>query len=357
MDETLLRRLGQGEPLASLADELGWSIEEVRRWFFRMCRLRAAPFLQVFTPSRGRVPTERDVRIERDERGIPHIMAESDCDLFFGFGWAMSEDRLWQLDFARRKALGTLSAVVGAEQVVVPPIGAQDALALDKIARIIGFGRIARQQLQKMDPEARVLLSAFVDGVNGQLAACIKEKKLPIECSLLDYKPEFFTVEDFMAIETDFRYYLSGRLPVIVLPELAKQQLGEDSELFRSYLGKEQPEEAVLPTGVWDLPPIPTGATGKTLPTESVGSAAGDPERAYGSNNWVCAASISKSGGVMVASDPHVGFEAVSIWYQAHLCGGSFDVVGMCHVGVPAIMFGRNQHVAWGITNNICSQR
>ena len=80
----------------------------MKAWFARTAARRGAPFLMVFTPSRGRVPTGHDVRIERDERGTPHIMAETDEDLFYGFGWAMSEDRLFQLDYLRRKAKGEL---------------------------------------------------------------------------------------------------------------------------------------------------------------------------------------------------------------------------------------------------------
>jgi hypothetical protein len=96
-DEQLLRRLGLGEPVAALAESLGWSVPEVRAWFARMCASRAALFIRApGTPVPG-IPTERDVRIERDERGLPHVMAEGDADLLYGLGWAMAEDRLFQV--------------------------------------------------------------------------------------------------------------------------------------------------------------------------------------------------------------------------------------------------------------------
>ncbi|MEO1999770.1 MAG: penicillin acylase family protein, partial [Planctomycetaceae bacterium] len=76
-----------------------------------------------------------------------------------------------------------------------------------------------------------------------------------------------------------------------------------------------------------------------------------------GSNNWVITGRRTTSGLPLVASDPHSAFEAVSCWYEAHLWGGRFQVAGMAYAGIPAIMFGRNQRVGWGITNNICSQR
>ena len=91
--------------------------------------------------------------------------------------------------------------------------------------------------------------------------------------------------------------------------------------------------------------------------TQPVGAAVGDPEEGLGSNNWVIAGSRSTTGKPMVASDPHIAFAAVSCWYEVTLAGGSFNVTGMAYAGMPAVMFGRNERVAWGITNNICSQR
>src|SRR5207249_8991578 len=83
----------------------------------------------------------------------------------------------------------------------------------------------------------------------------------------------------------------------------------------------------------------------------------GSPHDGSGSNNWVLAGSRTKTGKPLVASDPHIPFAAVSLWHEIHLHGGSFEVAGVAQTGMPAIMIGRSRHVAWGITNNICSQR
>src|SRR5206468_12105539 len=91
-------------------------------------------------------------------------------------------------------------------------------------------------------------------------------------------------------------------------------------------------------------------------PTEAERQPTGVTE-STGSGNWVVARRLTRSGRAMVASDPHIGFEAVSCWYEVHLHGGDFNVAGMAYVGMPAVMFGRNERVAWGITNNICSLR
>ena len=143
----------------------------------------------------------------------------------------------------------------------------------------------------------------------------------------------------------------------MLLPELAAEQI--EGDLLNDWLLGEADDEAILPEGVYEpLPPslMPDPSTGlKAAPVS--GAVGHDTDAAVGSNNWACNEQLTSSGGCMVGSDPHVGFEAVSCWYNVHLHGGSFDVVGCAYVGVPAVMFGRNENVAWGITNNICSQR
>ena len=109
--------------------------------------------------------------------------------------------------------------------------GPTPAIELDRLARTVGFGRIAAAQWETTDPETRTLLTRFCDGINGQLSAVLKAQGkggLPVECALLDYEPAPFTPQDMLAIETDFRWYLTGRFPVICSPELAKDELGED---------------------------------------------------------------------------------------------------------------------------------
>src|SRR5438045_6208436 len=86
----------------------------------------------------------------------------------------------------------------------------------------------------------------------------------------------------------------------------------------------------------------------------NVGGAGGEGP---GSNNWVLSGTRTATGRPLVASDPHVPFGAVSIWHEVHLHGGSFNVAGVAYAGIPAVMIGRAPHVAWGVTNNICSLR
>jgi penicillin amidase len=325
-----LRRLGSGETIESVCQAAALTRAEFDAWWQETIESRAVP-------ASGSVSAgvSAEVSIRRDSHGIPHILAENDRDLFFGFGFAMAEDRLFQLDWLRRKGLGRLSEILGEEGV-----------ELDTIARTVGLNRIAAAEWSRLSPEVQEVLEAFSAGVNALIES--RGDSLPIEFALLDYRPEPWSPVDSLAIESEFRWYLTGRFPVICMPEIAKRELGE-GPLYEAYLLSEIDDESILHPG--DYSP----SVGR--PLESVGESVADPDAATGSNNWVVTGRKTATGAPLLASDPHIAFEAVSCWYEAHLCGGSFNVAGMAYAGMPALMFGRNENVAWGITNNICSQR
>ena len=275
-----------------------------------------------------------DVTIHRDRLGIPHLVGDTDEAIFYGFGLAMAQDRLFQLDYLRRKALGRLSEILG-------PAG----LESDRTVRTIGLNHIAQHEWQRLDEQTQQLVDAYCRGVNAVISS--SRQNLPIEFDLLGYQPELWRPEDCLAIESEFRWYLTGRFPVIVIPELAYRTLGE-GPLYEQLLEGEEDSESIMPAGSY--PP------GDGDP-EAVGHVMSQPDEGIGSNNWVIAANRTSTGSALVASDPHIAFEAVSCWYEVHLAGGSFNVAGMAYVGMPVVMFGRNEQVGWAITNNICSQR
>jgi penicillin amidase len=330
LDQERLGRLGSGESIEVVFAAAGIDRAEFDRWWSETIAQRARL-------NSGRLPADvaAEVSIHRDANGIPHIHAKTDRDLFFGYGWAMAEDRLFQLDWLRRKGLGRLSEIIGT-----------DGLESDTVARTVGLNRIAAAEWKRLPGEVRQLLEAFSDGVNAVIADC--GDNLPVEFDLLKYRPEPWSPVDCLAIEVEFRWYLTGRFPVICMPELAKRTLGE-GPLLREYLLGEEDDESILHPG--DYEPL----IGQ--PLEPVGESIADPDASTGSNNWVISGRRTTTGAPLLASDPHIAFEAVSCWYEAHLMGGSFNVAGMTYVGMPAIMFGRNEQVAWGITNNICSLR
>ena len=273
-------------------------------------------------------------QIRRDRWGVPQVVAQRDRDLFFAFGYAMAEDRLFQLDWLRRKASGTLSEVLGA-----------DGLELDTVARTIGFRHLAEAEWAATPAETRELLEAFSAGVTAVVES--SRGRWPIEFDLLDYAPAPWSPLDSLAILGEFRYYLTVRFPVIAIPELARRALG-DGPLYDAFLQGEADDESILPSGSY-----PAAARG----VEPVGHVVGWPVDGPGSNNWVVAGSRAASGRPMVASDPHIAFGAVSAGTRWPSAAGASTSPGSPTRASRPSMFGRTPRVAWGITNNICSQR
>ncbi|MFO0804190.1 MAG: penicillin acylase family protein [Gemmataceae bacterium] len=320
-----LRRLGAGEPIEELCNEYGVDRAEFDRWWREECRRRVPP-----SGSTELTGPYGPARIERDAHGVPHISAATDSALFFGFGYATGQDRLFQLDHLRRKAAGRLAEVLGVE-----------AIESDRLFRTLNLAKLAEREWIDLPDETRGLVEAYAAGVDAVIASLGDTP--PIEFDLLDYRPEAWRPVDCLLVLNEFRWYLTVRFPVIAGPELVKRAVG-DGPLFREFLAGEADDESILHPGEY-----PAGRRREAMQSSG--------EAETGSNNWVLAAARSRSGKPIVASDPHVPFAAVSIWYQAVLTGGSFRVAGASLAGTPAIMLGRNPDVAWGITNNICSLR
>jgi penicillin amidase len=329
IDAEVLHRLGKGESIESVRAFAGISADEFEEWWNGQLSSRVPDMAGT-----RRVEGAASVEIFRDQWGIPHVFADSDDDLFFGYGFAMGQDRLWQLDYLRRKAHGRLSEILG-----------PDGLELDIVARTVGINRIAAEEFQRLPDGTSRRLQAFSRGINAAMDEA--SDHLPIEFDLLDYRPEPWAPVDSIAIWAEFRWYLTGRLPVIIYPEMALRALG-DGPLYKAFLTGEAEDESILPPGSYE--PRRNGA-------DPVGVVVSDPDEGLGSNNWVIDGKLSASGKPIVASDPHIAFASVSCWYEAHLSGGDVNAVGSGYAGVPGLMFGRNERVAWGLTNNICAQR
>ena len=327
----LLSRLGAGESIEALCAEAGWSRDRFDAWWRDECRARVPA-------TTGEIPTAGPlgrVRIRRDRWGIPHVEARDDHDLFFGFGYAIAQDRLFQLDNLRRRAHGRLAEVLGT-----------GALASDVLYRTLDLGRVAEDEWRGLPTGDRDLLSSYAAGVNALIDAT--RERPPIEFDLLDYRPEPWSPTDSLAVAAEFAWYLTGRFPVIVVPELVRRALG-DGPLYRSFLRGEEDGESILPPGSYPASP--------PRDRVDVGQTVSDAYQGQGSNNWVLSGARTTTGKPLVASDPHVPFGTVSIWHEIHLRGGSLHVMGVSYAGMPAVMIGRTERVAWGLTNNICSLR
>ena len=323
----MLRRLGCGKSIADVRDAAGLTGDEFEAWWDQETRRRLAVI-----EGEASGPVGAVVEIQRDACGVPHIFAATEPDLFVGYGYAMAQDRLFQMDYLRRQALGRLSEVLGPE-----------AYEYDLLARTVGLHRIAEEETARLPGETAARYEAFSTGVNAFIES--SRDAPPIEFDLLDYRPEPWRPLDSIALLGEFRWYLTGRFPVIAVPELAKRALGEGA-LYRAFLTAEAIDETILHPG--EYASDGNGAGERPM---------GGMDDGTGSNNWVIGPRRSASGVAMVASDPHIAFGAPNCWYQAHLVGGRFNVAGAGYAGAPGILIGRNRRVAWGITNNISSQR
>ena len=149
-NKEILSRLGAGEPIDSVRASAEFTQNEFETWWDDQIKTRVPPSM-----GNKAAPTTQKVEIVRDDWGVPHIFASTDSDLFFGYGYSMAQDRLWQLDYFRRKAMGRLAEVLGS-----------DGLKHDITARTVGINRIAHRQLEYMASPTRALLDNFSQGIN-----------------------------------------------------------------------------------------------------------------------------------------------------------------------------------------------
>jgi penicillin G amidase len=276
---------------------------------------------------------QRSVRIVRDTTGTAHVYAETARDLFVGYGFVLAQDRLWQIDYYRRRALGRLAEVLGPA-----------ALASDRRHRLLGFGVLADQEIAALSSEEAEALNGFAAGINGWIAQLGQSgERLPIEFEILEYAPERWTPRDSVALMRAFLWQLTGRLENLAAGEAALRYLGP--ELAADFLTTEAADETILPSARMER--------GRLV---GIG-AGGGADSAGGSNNWAVAPSRSASGSAMLASDPHLPFMLPVGLYQVHLSGAGYDVAGAGYPGTPGIWFGHNDRIAWGITNLVASPR
>ena len=326
------------------------------------------------------------VKVVRDVDGIPHITGNNEYDVVFVQGYLHAQDRFFQMDFSRRQASGTLAELLG-----------PSALASDVQLRTFGLRRAAQLSLAALTPETKAGLQAYADGVNYFLAT----QPLSPEYGLLETtQVDPWTPLDSVAIGKLIAFGLSfdldiGTTEALLSYDFAGQTLGFDgTALFFEDLYRTQPFDpaATVPdaqAAAAASTPSKGGLAKKTRPsTSSTGKAAatGKPgkqlnpavkklaedyiervkgipllenalkstDKPTGSNEWAVAPSRSASGKAMLANDPHLALNTPATWYQNHLRAtpAGLDVVGSTFPGVPFVVLGQNQHIAWGATVN-----
>jgi len=292
------------------------------------------------------------VEIIRDLDDVPHIRANDEADALFGLGYVHAQERLWQMEFQRRVAQGRLSEVVG-------PRG----LPADRLLRTIGLMRAARQAWPKIDGRSRALIEAYVAGINAFLADH-HGGGLPVEFALMRTSPEPWTGVDVVAWQKTMAWQLSANWREELLRVQLAARVGDEGAglLMPAYT----PGGPVIlpPDAVLRSRPLGSGTPSRSAPAGASPGIAADlaalsaivdtlevaPPFEGGSNNWVVSGSRSLTGKPLLANDPHLAGQAPAVWYLAHVSGGALDAIGATLPGVPGVLIGRNQRIAWGIT-------
>ncbi|HUL96095.1 MAG TPA: penicillin acylase family protein [Usitatibacter sp.] len=268
------------------------------------------------------------VEIVRDKEGIPHIFAKDARDGWFAMGYVHAQDRLWQMEFQRRIGAGRLSEFLG-----------ERAYEVDRLMRTLGIARMAERIVERMDAPTRANLEAYADGVNAFLDA---QPPLPVEFQVFRIQPERWKPADTMAWLLVMAWDLSSNWRT----ELARVRLA-------ATLGPKRAQEFMPPypgDPEWPLPDF--GKLYAEIDPLAGALLAATPahEEAVGSNNWVVDGTRSETGKPLLANDPHLGLQAPSLWYLAHVSTPQGNVVGGTLPGVPFVVLGHNDKVAWAFT-------
>lgn len=283
------------------------------------------------------------VEVLRDAHGVPHLRASSLEDLCFAQGYVTAQDRLWQMDLSRRLAEGELSEIFG-----------ERTLGIDIENRTLGFRQIAERALAELDPEARVPLSAYARGVNAFISS--HRHNLPLEFSLLHYRPRLWREQDSLSVAMNMAKTLSTSWRVDLVREriLAKLGPGLSADLFPDHSPLDVPvaNVAARTPARKERQAIPvSGLTGLDPTLTALVSMDGGGRAGLGSNNWVVSGVHTQSGKPLLANDPHLDHSVPSVWYMIHLKAPGLDVSGVSLPGLPPVIIGHNERIAWGATN------
>jgi penicillin amidase len=295
------------------------------------------------------------VKVTRDNHGVPTIEAVALEDLFFAQGYVTAQDRLWQMDIMRRFDSGELSEVLG-----------QDTLTVDREQRILGLRAAARKSLQMASPRDRSYFDAYARGVNAFIES--HPNKLPIEFRILKYRPKPWQAEDSIVIANgmvkELNYYTFGDA---LAREKILAKLGPDltADLYVNRSWHDRPPTVMREDlnqqnqdDSEDEDDEDDGPDNSVTQHRSRGAeiwAQRIPEAVNGSNDWVVSGTHTVTGKPLLSNDMHLGHQMPNLWYEAHLTvntkSSNLDVAGVTLPGMPYVIVGHNQRIAWGFTN------
>jgi len=295
------------------------------------------------------------VKVTRDGHGVPTIEAATLEDLFLAQGYVTAQDRLWQMDVMRRFGAGELSEILG-----------EKLLKIDRQQRILGLRAAARKSLQMASPRDRSYLEAYARGVNAFIDA--HSSSLPIEFHLLKYRPQPWQPQDSIVIANqmvqNLNFYSFGD---IFAREKILAKLGPEltADLYVNRSWHDRPPTVMRedlnnqenqgdPDDEDDDEGPDNSVTRQQVSYPQFWARQEFPparEEVNGSNDWVVSGAHTITGKPLLSNDMHLGHQMPNLWYEAHLKSGSLDVAGVTLPGMPYVIVGHNQRIAWGFTN------
>lgn len=274
------------------------------------------------------------IEIYRDRFGVPHVRAQTAHDAFFGQGWVTAQDRLWHMEYDRRRAYGRLAELLGVS-----------AVEEDKLMRRFQIGATVGDDYRFVDAATRAMLDTYTAGVNAFIE---NSDAPPIEYKLLDAKPESWHPWDCFAVYK-MRHIMMGVFEGKLWRARLVNTLGP--EKAAALLQGHPPGHLVVvpPGGVYEGP-ILNGFQELSRNLEAIGWLREEPDA--GSNSWAVHGSRTASGKPLLAGDSHRSLDTPNVYYQNHVACPEFDVIGLSFPGCPGFPhFGHNAHVAWCVTH------
>jgi len=327
-------------------------------YFILIFVLTTACFAQTPTQTLSVSGLKEKVTVRRDDRAIPYIEANSDADLYFAQGFVTASDRLWQMDLYRRVARGETAELFG-----------KITLEEDRRWRRFGFSQIVEEAFKGFTPEYKAILENYARGVNAFIAT-LDEKTLPIEFQILKYKPSDWKATDSLVIGAILSDGLSTtwqadvmRASFADLPKEKFSQLflektpldvlvvGKDNQVKSQESRVESPKSKIQNPNSVDDALLEFALIDEEIRKSSLERIGFYQEFNAASNNWVVSGKRTLDGKPILANDPHLPPSAPSIWYLSNLSAPNMRVSGVTFPGVPGVVLGHNEYIAWGATN------
>jgi len=288
---------------------------------------------------------EKPAEIIVDEWGVPHIFANTHYDAFFVQGFNAARDRLWQIDIWRRRGLGELSEVFGAEY-----------LEQDRATRLFLYRGDMYREWLAYGSDAKRIAEAFTSGVNAYIDLLDDNPELlPPEFDLLNYQPSRWKPSDVVRIRGHGLWGNIGsevrRANIVCSADLETATYWRELEPEWQTRIPEGLDPCSIPADVLDtyfLAKAPVVFRNPSLALNE--SIINSNDRGVGSNNWVVAPSRTSTGRPILADDPHRGHAVPSLRYISHLVAPGLNVIGAGEPALPGISIGHNERIAFGLT-------